>query len=107
MTVSTTALLFAVVGAVLVALGAHGLITLAHALRKLLALNFLGSGIFLMLVAGGARVSDPPADSVPHAMVLTGLVVAVSATALGLVIVLRLESAPTTDPSDDGEDAGP
>ena len=107
MTVGATALLYAVVGALLVALGAHGVITLGHPLRKLVALNFLGSGIFLVLVAGGARLANPLADPVPHAMVLTGLVVAVSATALGLVLILRLQGAGGTEAPPQGENPTP
>lgn len=104
MTVGAAALLYAVTGAMLVALGLHGVVALPHPLRKLVALNFLGSGIFLVLVAGGARSPGPLADPVPHAMVLTGLVVAVSATALALVLILRLESHPAqrTQADDEG-----
>lgn len=97
MSATTAALLYAVVGAILVALGLQGVFALTHPLRKLVALNLLGSGIFLILVAGAARAPAPFADPVPHAMVLTGLVVAVSATALALVLVLRLDEQPHDD----------
>ena len=45
-------------------------------------------GVFMMLVALASRttgIATRP-DPVPHAMVLTGIVVAVSATALGLAL---------------------
>ena len=81
--------LYALAGVALVALGLYGLSVQAHLLRKLLAVNILGSGVFLVLVALGSRPGAAP-DPVPHAMVITGIVVAVSATALGLVLMLKL-----------------
>jgi multicomponent Na+:H+ antiporter subunit C len=56
----------------------------------LLALNVMGSGVFLVFVSLAKRAGSL-ADPVPHAMVLTGLVVSVSATALGLVLVGRVQ----------------
>jgi len=53
----------------------------------------LGSGVFLMLVALGGRTPGNVPDPVPHAMVITGIVVAVSATALALALVLRVQAA--------------
>ena len=45
---------------------------------------------FLVLVALGGRTPGAVPDPVPHAMVITGIVVAVSATALALALVLRV-----------------
>jgi multicomponent Na+:H+ antiporter subunit C len=50
----------------------------------------MGTGIFLFLVAAAARNGLENPDPVPHAMVLTGIVVAVSATALGLALAGRI-----------------
>jgi multicomponent Na+:H+ antiporter subunit C len=61
-----------------------------HLLRKVTALNLMGSGVFLGLIALGARTPSGPPDPVPQAMVLTGIVVAVSATALMLALIRRL-----------------
>jgi multicomponent Na+:H+ antiporter subunit C len=50
----------------------------------------MGTGVFMVLVAtavSDGRVADP----VPHAMVLTGIVVAVSATAFSLALSLARE----------------
>ena len=80
---------YALVGVGLFVLGLYALIVYQHLLRKLLAINIMGSGVFLVLVSLAARVPGVP-DPVPHAMVITGIVVAVSATALGLVLMLRL-----------------
>ncbi len=81
--------LYALAGAGLFFLGLFGLISYDHLLRKILAVNVLGSGVFLMLV-GLARRGPGLADPVPHAMVITGIVVAVSATALALVLMLAV-----------------
>ena len=84
----TTGLLYALTGAILFSLGLYGLIVHAHLLRKILAFNIMGSGTFLVLV-GLAQRSDQ-VDPVPHALVLTGIVVAVSATAFALVLMRQL-----------------
>jgi multicomponent Na+:H+ antiporter subunit C len=89
---SPTALLYSLGGAALLGLGLHGAIVRPELLRKVLALNLAGSGVFLVLVAFAYR-PDGPADPVPHALVLTGIVVAVSATALALALIRRLHEA--------------
>jgi multicomponent Na+:H+ antiporter subunit C len=84
----TTGMLFALTGAALFAMGVAGVVLIDHLLRRILAFNLMGSGAFLVLVGLAQRndVSDP----VPQAMVLTGIVVAVAATALALALVRRL-----------------
>lgn len=84
--------LYALTGVGLFVLGLHGLIAYVHLLRKILALNIMGSGVFLIMVALARRATESP-DPVPHAMVITGIVVSVSATALALVLLLRLKEA--------------
>jgi multicomponent Na+:H+ antiporter subunit C len=61
-------------------------------LRKVIAFNLLGIGVFLVfgVVARRGAAAGLPADPVPQAMVITGLVVAFAATALALVLTLRL-----------------
>ncbi|BAZ92855.1 hypothetical protein TspCOW1_22870 [Thiohalobacter sp. COW1] len=98
--------LYALAGVALVMLGLYGLAVQAHLLRKLLAVNILGSGVFLVLVGLGGPAQAGP-DPVPHAMVITGIVVAVSATALGLVLMLKLTTTggrPTLEDDTPGED---
>ncbi len=92
--------LFALVGVGLFSLGFYALIMYAHLLRKILAVNIMGSGVFLVLVALAKRTGDALPDPVPHAMVLTGIVVAVSATALALILLLKVsaKSGQTTLP---------
>lgn len=90
----TLALLYGLTGIVLVAMGLYAALSARHVLRRLLGLNVLGSGVFMMLVALASRaggIAGRP-DPVPHAMVLTGIVVAVSATALALALLRRMHN---------------
>ena len=80
--------LYALAGAALFAIGVAGLLLLPQLLRKILAFNILGSDAFLVLVGLGQR--DGAADPVPQAMVLTGIVVAIAATALALALAREL-----------------
>ena len=84
--------LYALLGVGLFTLGLYALIVHAHLLRKILAINVMGSGVFLVLVALGGRTPGGVPDPVPHAMVITGIVVAISATALALALMLRVQA---------------
>lgn len=86
------AVLYAFAGIGLIVIGAWALVLRPHLLSKVLAVNVMGSGIFLVLVGGSAIGGGEP-DPVPQAMVITGIVVAVSATALALALVLRIADA--------------
>jgi multicomponent Na+:H+ antiporter subunit C len=90
--------LFAVVAALLFALGFYTLVVTPHLLRKIVALNVMSSGVFLLLVAVASRHEDGRPDPVPHAMVLTGIVVGVSVSALAMVLARRIfrETGATT-----------
>jgi multicomponent Na+:H+ antiporter subunit C len=81
--------LYLAVGLAVFCAGFYGILSRPQVLRKALALNFMSSGVFLFLVALGRRAGEGPVDPVPHALVLTGIVVAVSATALLLVLTCR------------------
>jgi len=83
----SSALVFAWSGVVLFSLGLFGFIVHRHLLRRLLAFNIMGSGAFLVLV--GLAQDGRGIDPVPHAMVITGIVVAVASTALALVVFRR------------------
>lgn len=78
-------LLWVALGLGLWLLGLHGLLTLRQPLRRIIAINLMGSGVFLLMIALAAR--HTPADPLLVALVVTGLVVAVSATALALRLV--------------------
>lgn len=89
----STALLYAFIGIGLFGLGLYGLIVRPHLLRKVLAFNVMGSGVFLALVGFAQRTPDGSIDPVPQALVLTGIVVAVSATGFALALLRRLHGA--------------
>ena len=97
----TTSMLYAFVGAALFSAGLFGMITAHRLIRTVMAFNIAGSGVFLFLVAMAYRDRAAFPDPVPHAMVLTGIVVAVSATALALLLICRLQEcsgSSSTDP---------
>ena len=82
--------LYKIAGIVLFSIALHGTLASEHLLRKILALNLMGSGIFLLLVAIARNSTAPFSDPVPHAMVLTGIVVAISSTAFALALARRI-----------------
>lgn len=87
---SSGVLSYAIAGVLLFGIGLSGAFFSVDWLRKILAVNLAGSGVFLILVALANRQQDGQPDSVPHALVLTGIVVAVSATAVALALYGRL-----------------
>lgn len=84
----STGLMYALAGAALWLMGLLGVALQAHLLRRLMAFNMMGSGAFLVLV-GLSRGADGAPDPVAQALVLTGIVVAVAATALAVVLMRR------------------
>jgi len=88
----TVATIFGICAACLVGFGLYGLIVQPHPLRKILAFNILGSGIFLLfgVVARKGAAAGLGGDPVPQALVITGIVVGFSATALAVAIIIRL-----------------
>ncbi len=86
-----SSLLYTLVGAGLLGMGLYRLVIDPHLVKKILALNISGAGVFLFLVAVADRGPGAVPDPVPHAMVLTGIVVAVSATAVALGLACRIQ----------------
>ena len=86
-----TNLLYSLAGLALVAGGFFALIARSHLLRKIMAANIMSSGVFLLLVTTTYRADGSAIDPVPHAMVLTGIVVSVSTTALALILACRVQ----------------
>jgi multicomponent Na+:H+ antiporter subunit C len=82
--------LYGFVGVVLFSIGLYGLVLRAHLLRKIVALNVMGAAVFLFLAAVARRNQELFPDPVPHAMVLTGIVVAVSISAFALSLARRI-----------------
>lgn len=93
-------------GVLLFALGTYGLIARRHLIHKVISANFMGSGVFLILIGLGNRTPENGPDPVPQAMVLTGIVVTVALTALGLAIVKRYYTATGLTNLDDEPPAG-
>jgi multicomponent Na+:H+ antiporter subunit C len=85
-------ILYGFCSAMLVGMGLFGLITHPQPLRKILAFNLIGSGVFLLfgVVARRGAAAGFGGDPVPQALVITGLVVAFAATALAVALLLRL-----------------
>jgi multicomponent Na+:H+ antiporter subunit C len=88
----TASTLFGLCAAALIGVGLFGLIVNPHPLRKILAFNVVGTGVFLLFGAiaycgAGAGMGGDP---VPQALLITGIVVAFSATALAVALLLRL-----------------
>jgi multicomponent Na+:H+ antiporter subunit C len=86
----STAFFYAIAGVLIFCIGLHGMLAYAHLLRKALGMNIMGTGIFLFLVAFANRSPNESPDPVPHGMVLTGIVVAVCATAFILAMTVSL-----------------
>lgn len=92
--------LFGLVACALIGVGLYGLIVNPQPLRKILAFNVIGSGVFLLfgVIARRGAAAGMGGDPVPQALLITGIVVAFSATALAITVLLRLydETGSTT-----------
>jgi multicomponent Na+:H+ antiporter subunit C len=104
--------IYLLAGAARVVFGFYSLLVQAHLLRRIMALNVMGSGVFLVFIAIGAQTTGAIPDPVPHAMVLTGIVVSVCATGLALALADRMQAAtgkaePEEDPATKKDAAAP
>jgi multicomponent Na+:H+ antiporter subunit C len=84
--------LFGLCAAVLVGLGLYGLIVNPQPLRKILAFNLMGNGIFMIcaVIARRGAAAGFGGDPVPQALLITAIVVAFAASALAVATLLRL-----------------
>jgi len=91
----TAATLFGLCAAMVIGIGLFGLIVNPHPLRRILAFNVVGSGVYLLFGAIARRGAGAgiDGDPVPQALLITGIVVAFSATALAVALLLRLFDA--------------
>jgi multicomponent Na+:H+ antiporter subunit C len=91
----SAATVFGICAAVAMGIGLYGVITNPQPLRKILAFNLIGSGVFTFfgVVARRGAAAGFGGDPIPQALVITGIVVAFSATALALALLLRLFQA--------------
>jgi multicomponent Na+:H+ antiporter subunit C len=87
-------------GVALVCLALYALVVRRHLLRKIIAMNVMGAGVFLVLVGLAARGGRE--DPVPHALVLTGIVVSVATSGLAVAAARAIHRATgRTDLTDD------
>ncbi|MBZ0156000.1 MAG: cation:proton antiporter subunit C [Alphaproteobacteria bacterium] len=93
--------LYSASGVLLFLMGLYSLIVHDHLIKKVIGFNIMGSGIFLLLVSFAERTPHAP-DPVPHALVLTGIVVTVSATGFALMLIKRIFSETKKPALDDG-----
>lgn len=97
---------FGIAAALLIGLGLFGILTQPMLLRKIVSFNVLGSGVFLMfgVIARRGAAAGLAGDPVPHAFVITGIVVAFSASALAVTMALKLHEDTGQSAFPDGED---
>lgn len=93
----TADLIYGLTGVGVFAIGLIGALCAQDRLRRVLALKLCSVGAGFLLVVAAWR--EPPAapDPVPHALVITGIVVMVSATAVALALIRRLQSLEAED----------
>ena len=82
----TEQLLYGLTGISLFSLGLRVAFAPVVLLRRVLAINIAGAGLFLLLIAVAYRGLHAAPDPIPHALILTGIVVAFSATALAVAL---------------------
>lgn len=70
--------------ALLVGIGVVRLLTVSDVIARLVAMNVVGAGTLLALV--GLSVRTEVVDAVPQALALTGIVITVAFTGVGLVL---------------------
>jgi multicomponent Na+:H+ antiporter subunit C len=92
--------LYGLCAAALVGVGLFGLILHPAPMRKVIAVNLIGFGVFLFFGVAAQRgaAAGLAGDPVPQAVVITGIVVAFAATALAVALILRIAR---TDAADD------
>jgi multicomponent Na+:H+ antiporter subunit C len=103
--------LYAITAGLLFGAGLYGVLVRPGLIQRLLAMNVMATSVFLYLVLLAAGPDGSASDPVPQAMVLTGIVVAISVTAFGLALarwfrsetgVASLESVESEDDDDRG-----
>jgi multicomponent Na+:H+ antiporter subunit C len=88
----TTASVWVLAAASMFGIGLYALIVARHLLRQLIAVKVMGSAVFILLVVAAGPI-DGALDPIPLALVLTGIIVAVSAIGFALALVVRLAEA--------------
>lgn len=83
--------ILALCAAGLVGLGLYGVIIAQDPLRRIVAFNVVGGGVFLFFgaIARRGAAAGFAGDPVPQALIITGIVVAFAATALAVALLTR------------------
>ena len=82
-------------------IGLYVVLARSNLVKKLLGLNIMETAVFAFIVTSGMvddgtapilgnGVAGPFASPLPHALILTGIVVAVSITALALALIVEI-----------------
>jgi len=93
--------LYALAACAVVGIGLYGMIVQPHPLRKLIAFNIMGTGVFVLFGALAKRgaAAGLVADPVPQALLITAIV---AVTAVAVALLLRLvESTDTASLADE------
>lgn len=86
----STTLLYGIAGILLVGIGLYRVVVATGWLRRVVAINVMAVGVASVLIVAAYRGPGGLADPVPHAFVLTGIVVLVSTTAVALALIRLL-----------------
>jgi multicomponent Na+:H+ antiporter subunit C len=86
----TPDLIYGLAGLGVFGIGLWRALTLTAPLRRLLALKLCAVGASFLLIVAAWRQPPVTADAVPHALVITGIVVMVSAMAVALTLIRRI-----------------
>jgi multicomponent Na+:H+ antiporter subunit C len=88
------------VSVVLLLIGLYAMIARRNLIKKIMGLNILSTSVFLFLISvaykeGGAPPIHVPGEEIyvnplPHALVLTGIVVALALTCFALVLTMKM-----------------
>ncbi len=82
--------IYSLSSAVLFVIGMAGVFAAKQFFKKIIATNIMGGGVFLCFVSFADRDAVNFADPVPHALVITGIVVAVASAAFALALARRI-----------------
>ena len=82
--------IYSLTSAILFIIGIGGIFMARHFIKKIIATVIMGGGVFLSFVSFAQRDAINFADPVPHALVITGIVVAVASAALALALARRI-----------------
>jgi len=94
--------ILALCAAGLVGLGLYGVIVSPEALRRIVAFNVVGGGVFLFFgaIARRGAAAGFAGDPVPHALIITGIVVALAATAMAVALISRWRELRRENPAE-------